>query len=351
MNWSGARVAILPPVLRWVGVLLAIGFAAAAAGAQGNKPYTLHVNVRLVQVPTLVLGPTLQPMTGLKPEQFTLRLDSGPKFKPSDARLEGNDPISLAILLDLSGDQTDLLERFDHDFGTWVKAAFGPQDRIAVYGVDCEMVRTMQFIPADSQIIQQALENVIHSRLVHGAKSHPACGRSLRLWDSLAVISRDLEATAGRRVILAVTNGYDGKSKLKWTDVQSFDIYGSIAIFGLNQPSPFFSEWRQADRFSSLCQLTGGLVMGDPLEDLPQTLIRFVEMLRGRYILEFTEPANMTGGLHRIDVRLDSMDAFIRTSGVTAALEDPAMLNDPTVLPRDTSKAPVVGNKRPKKPD
>jgi len=71
---------------------------------------TLHVYTNLVQVPTLVLEGSLnQIKTTIAEKRFSISIDSGPWFRVTHARLEGNDPIALSILLDNSA--TDLLPK------------------------------------------------------------------------------------------------------------------------------------------------------------------------------------------------------------------------------------------------
>src|SRR6185437_15102769 len=83
-------------------VLLTLG-TPGRAQAEGTPPaqaYTLHAYANLIQVPTLVLGADRHPLPPFSREQFTLRLDSGPPFHPAQIHREGDDPISLAIVID-----------------------------------------------------------------------------------------------------------------------------------------------------------------------------------------------------------------------------------------------------------
>lgn len=337
MSWRGARFA---------GFLLVVGLLATVASAQSGAPYRLHVNVRLLQIPTLVLSDSLQPIPLVKPDQFSIRLDRGPKFRPSDARLEGNDPLSVAVLLDLAGGETELIEAMDRDFAAWVKDSFQPNDRIAIYGLDCKLVHTRAYLPANSPLMQKAFDGVVQSPDVHDGRTHPACGRSVHLWDALTMISGDLATQPGRRVILAVSGGFDGHSTATLDDVRRMDVLESATIFGMSDVDNNLTYWSR-DRFATLCQLTGGLTLISSREHLAQSLRHVMETLRGRYILEFTEPSNARPGVHSIDVRIDHMDAFIRTAGVSAVVDDPTV-KDPDLIPRDTSKDPKMGNAREK---
>src|SRR5580698_649301 len=72
----------------------------AQAPKAGNPAMpTLHVYVNLEQVPTLVLSSKLTQIKNIDPSALRLSVNSGPLFKPTHVRLEGDDPISLATLV------------------------------------------------------------------------------------------------------------------------------------------------------------------------------------------------------------------------------------------------------------
>ena len=66
---------------------------------QDEPIHTLHVYTNVLQIPTLVLSPDLGPVKGrIEENKFSVRVDSGPWFRATHVRREGDDPISLAIL-------------------------------------------------------------------------------------------------------------------------------------------------------------------------------------------------------------------------------------------------------------
>ena len=70
-------------------------------------------------------------------------------------------------------------------------------------------------------------------------------------------------------------------------------------------------------------------------------------MLRERYIVEFPRPTNGKVGMHGLQVRIDKGNYFIRSTGITFPLMDPAVLADPTTVVSDPSKAPTMGSRHP----
>jgi hypothetical protein len=94
---------------------------------------------------------------------------------------------------------------------------------------------------------------------------------------------------------------------------------------------------------SPLCEYSGGLLFVSSGSRLAQSLSGFVSMVRGRYILEYPEPANAKAGVHSIRVSIDHTHAFIRSGGVTAVLGDAANAQDITVLRGSTPETPGMG--------
>src|SRR5579871_3083431 len=74
-----------------------------------GAPYTLHAYEDLVQVPALVLTAKKKSYPNLGVGDFAITLDSGPPFHPSHLRLQGDDPMDVALLMDASAsDARDL---------------------------------------------------------------------------------------------------------------------------------------------------------------------------------------------------------------------------------------------------
>ena len=113
--------------------------AAMVAGAQETPStpeepvHTLHVYTNVMQVPTLVLSGNKQPMQAtIGEKQFSVSIDSGRWFRVTHARLEGNDPISLSILLDTSAAELIAPVREAVGAPSWLS----PRDHVSIYVLD-----------------------------------------------------------------------------------------------------------------------------------------------------------------------------------------------------------------------
>ena len=103
----------------------------------------------------------------------------------------------------------------------------------------------------------------------------------------------------------------------------------------------------EEDPLTSVCESSGGMVLAGDEWSLGKTLQRFTSLLRQRYIVEFPRPHNGTAGPHDMQVRVSNgADYFIRPSGISVPIPDPALAKDPTTLPADTSHAPEMGTRK-----
>jgi hypothetical protein len=319
------------------------------ARAQDADVPTLHVYANTIQIPVLVLGEDRKKIAPIAPNRFSVNFDGGPPFRVSHVRLEGDDPISLAILLDLSGADAEVSSKLEDAIGGLAPFSLRAQDHVSVYGLDCELTRYASDVPAEQahlkKLVHEALQSWVDRRRdKHGSK----CEQQVQLWDALAFATNQLSALPGRRVVLAVTDGKDNGSLHRWNEVRVFAQANAVAVFGMTYVpwlpagSPSLGKASE-DPFRSICELSGGLVFSANRNDVAKRLKGFAELVRGRYILEFPRPYNSTIGQHELVVTIDMSKAFIRSTGISVPLQDAKVLADPTTVHTDPASAPEVG--------
>jgi hypothetical protein len=342
--------------------LVGLGVAAWAAGvmarAQDADITTLHVYANTIQIPVLVLGQDRRKIGPIASSRFNVSFDGGPPFRASHVRLEGDDPISLAILLDVSGPQAALMPKVDNAIAKLASLSLRPQDHVSVYALDCKLTRSAENVVVSPELLKDAVARSLQSwrdrmRDRHGA----GCQQTVHLWDALGYITNRLAGQPGRRVILALTDGEDKGSSNRWNQVRIFAQMTAVAIFGMsyvpNEPgflqslnAPVFSQSLSSeDAFHSVCELSGGLVFAANNDTLDKRLKEFVAMVRGRYIVEFPRPYNSTRGQHQFVVAIDKSKAFIRSTGISVPLQDAKVLADPSTVRSDPSLAPEEGTR------
>jgi hypothetical protein len=151
------------------------------------------------------------------------------------------------------------------------------------------------------------------------------------LWDSVTIVTKELRARPGLRVILVVSDGVDGGSRNNWNLAREYAQGSSVAIFGLTAG---VSTFHVEDLFNSVCQLSGGILLTASPQNLEKQLQWFMTMVRGRYIVEFPHPVTTTPSHLTMEITVAKSHDFIRAAGATVSVDDPKILNDPmTILP------------------
>jgi hypothetical protein len=340
---------------RWVawcflcGVCFASGWAPLAA--QDASVRTLHAYADTIQIPVLVLSGKHEPIQPVAADRFSVSLDGGPQFRATHVRLEGDDPISLSILIDVSEPQAELLPKIGDAIAGLAPLSLRPQDHVSVFALDCSLIRTLNDVPSDPERLKRRVDAALQPWRDRGHKFGAECKQTVHLWDALALVTAQLSKLPGRRVILAVTDGGDLGSIHTWNELRRFAQASGVAIFGLSDEFSESSRLRfqnigQENPFNSVCELSGGLWFTASKKGLANKLKWFTDIVRGRYIVEFPRPLNGAIGLHNLSVSIANSHAFVRSSGVSVPIADPAVLADPTTVPSDPALAPELGNHR-----
>ena len=331
-----------------------LAFMIAAEGAllgQNGGTMTLHVYVNTIQVPVLVLGPKLDRVGPIATNRFSVSFDSGPWFPVTHARLEGDDPISLTILLDVSGHSAGLMGKVSDGIAGLVPNWLHPQDHVSIYSLDCKLTRSAE-LPAEASILKRAVDNALTPWRSRTSVKHAGrCQQTIHLWDALVYATNQLRELPGRRVILVLTDGNDAGSRNSWNELRLFAQTSAVAVFAVQSTaaslgvaprhiSPIYSRAME-DPLNSVCQLSGGMVFTTDERSLAKTLQQFTSILRQRYIVEFPRSHNGTAGFHGMEVRVSkAADYFIRPTGISVPIADPALARDPTTVPTDPAHEP-----------
>ena len=338
-------------VALWIwGLGLAVGNV-NALGAQDEKITTFHAYTNLVQIPVLVLNRDRRPMAPVAERKFFVSLDSGPRFRVTHVRLEGDDPISLAILLDLNQSDPRPMEKIDDAVATLSPFYLHARDRASIYSLDCRLIRSVDDAATDPATLKHNVDVVLRSWRDRGRKRAKGdCQTPWNLWDALASITQALSEQPGRRVILVVTDGVDRGSRGSWNGLRKFAQESGVAIFGFVQPADMNASFGKGlgheSIFNSVCELTGGMVLTAGEKDLATQFGWFIKLIRGRYVVEFPRPASVAGGDHNMEITIEKTNAFIRPTGIGVPVDDPAILKDPTTIPSDPAHAPELGKRR-----
>ena len=302
---------------------------ATQSAPESAAPYTLHLYARLVELPTLIFFSNSRKPPTVTPQQINIRLNSAHPFHPISLRMEGNDPLSIGILLDVSGDQRELVSAIQKDLSAWVTHSLLPHDHVSLYALDCNLVQTSNDVPADPVVLQKGLDLALASPLPHGDSGKPSCGKSIRLRGSIIVVLRKLGQLPGRRVLLVVSACQDNENKIQWTQLTSEAGLDSVSVFGLTSQDSI----EQAGDLYKFTRQSGGLLFAPTTAMLPSTLDRMVALLRGRYILQFPMPPSLMPVVYHVFVTLPKFNATTLPSGITVPFPNPSLDHPSTDLP------------------
>jgi hypothetical protein len=319
----------------------------AAQTSENASSLTLHVYTNLVQIPTLVLGDDRKPVVRIDERRFFVSLDGGRKLRATHARLEGDDPISLTILMDLSQSSPGIMLSADQAIASLAPLSLHAKDEVSIYALDCHLIHPTDQGATDAATLKRQVDLLLQQSQSRDQRdTKRRCQNPLYLWDSLASIVQTLSNRPGRRVILAVTDGVDRGSRNSWNALRFFAQSRSVAIFGLVQPADLRNTQDEVP-FDDVCQLSGGILLPTSAKDLGKQLAWAVTLIRARYIVEFPRPVSTVGGHYGLDITISTRpEAFIRPTGIEFPGDDPAILNDPTTVPSDLSRMPELGKRK-----
>jgi len=336
---------------------------------------TLRVYTNLKQVPVLVLSRDYARMKPIDPSGFRISLDSGPRFRPTYVRREGDDPISLAILIDASKPDNELLPSLIKAIAALPPDFLHPQDRVSVYAIDCTLIRTIYDTGANPAALADGVQRAMAPWQIRQTQNEelkkekkippPPCRVGLPLWDSMEEVLKDLDQQPGRRVLLAITDGEDTGSKTLWKDVMLHAQIRSETVFGLlptimtvskletptetketrHIESPSFGG--PEDKFEQICVNSGGIELQASEHTTIFRLKEFTQMLRERYILEYPRGPNEEPGLHTITVSYrKKSNLYIATTGITVPVASEDEKESMKTMQADPSRTPPVGTRK-----
>ena len=278
-------------------------------------PTTLHVYTNLERIPVLVLSSS---RTAMKADvsKFRVSLDSGPEFKPDHVRVEGDDAVSFAVLIDATKPKSILLPKIEESFAQLAEDSFKRSDNVSIYVMSCSLVRTAYNLTPDPSSLNKALKKAVATTGAEQADHKGNCKQDIPLWDSIAVVTQQLQRLSPYRVLIAITNGYDSGSKNSWNEVRLLTQRTSVAVFGvspvLEKPPPASASesrlhdvlpansFHEEDPFDIICQLSGGVQTFTSGRKLGNVLVRVVQMVRDRYIVSFSEANNDQARMHSL---------------------------------------------------
>jgi hypothetical protein len=320
--------------------------APAAAVPSGPAPVAAAptATVPSLELPVLVVDHEHRPVGDVKVDKLRIKMGAAAEFAPLAMRKEGEDPLSLVILVDASRDSYHDLQRLGDEFASLVGSELLPNDRVTIFAADCAMTRSLNGAAPDPAVLRKGFVDALSVPTLHGGQTHSACAKTFHLWDDVAVAVAALAQAPGRRVLFLISPGTDGGSKYDWLTVQQYAFDNGVAIFALRDqrqanaddltrnsltsdrgsmaggshtftPTP---PPRKLANIELLCANDGGLTLTSAPEFRKDAIADILFLIRDRYILTVPKDAYQAAKSHSAKVSQAALSAyFFSATGAT----------------------------------
>ncbi len=288
-----------------------VSAAPAPAAAPGAKPLEgpaamkaraderIRVDVNLTLIPLTVTDPLNRLVTGLDRNNFYIyeKGSTGPEqlqqiktFSTEDA------PVSLGIILDLSGSMTNKFNRSKQSIKAFLKTA-NPQDEFFVVGFNDR-----------PELIEDFTSNVddVDARL---AMEKP--GKRTALLDAIYFgVNKMKEAKYPRKALLIVSDGGDNRSRYTENELRSMVRESDVQMYAIgifDEYAPTTEERLGPLLLNDMCEDTGGrLFRVNDLDDMTDVAEKISDEIRDEYVLGYrSNDARHDGKWRKVKVKLD----------------------------------------------
>jgi len=276
------------------------GWAADASKSGAPEGPSFRADATLVLVPVTVVDRRGAFVNGLSDSAFTVMEDGAPR--PIRSFSEGDAPVSLGIVLDLSGSMKAYQAAAKEALKALLKDA-NPEDEIFVNGVSTQPRAYSDF--ADS--FEDTLRRV---------ESESAGGRTA-LIDTIHISLDELRAGAHfRKALVVISDGMDNHSRctngelerqLKESESQIYTIATVAFLNPILQPKPQVMTEAQRGRMflEDLSAKTGGMNFAvSSSADIGKAAATIGRALRNQYTLGYAPAGTGDGKWHKITVKV-----------------------------------------------
>lgn len=254
----------------------------------------IRMNADLVLVPVTVTDPMNRLVTGLEQQDFQVFENNGQQRISSFACEDA--PVSIGIIMDLSGSMTSKLVRAKESILQFIKTA-NPQDEFFVIGFNDR-----------PELIEDFTSSVddIEARLATVKAGHRTA-----LLDAIYYgVVKMREAKHERKALLVVSDGGDNRSrftegevraKVRESDVQ---IY-AMGIFDPYAPTP--EERMGPQLLETVCDESGGrMFQVDDIDELSDIAEKISTELRNQYMIGYRpSDLNRDGKWRKVKVKVN----------------------------------------------
>jgi len=266
------------------------------------KGYTIGVNVDLVVIHTTVRDKSGRFASGLKKEDFKLYEDGIAQTITSFSQEDV--PVSLGILLDLSGSMRTKIEQINKAALAFIRAS-NPEDQVFLVGFN-EQVELLQDWTSEIDEITDALDNTI----VTGGTA---------LYDAIYLgVQKAHAGVKPKKAIIVISDGEDRDSYYKLDEmvakVQESDVQiYSVGFLNAIPDKGLFGRWSKSvpekahDALQRISEETGAKAFfPQKVSDISAIVAEIAHELRNQYSIGYVSSNSARdGSWRRVKIALD----------------------------------------------
>ena len=269
-------------------VLTALGCAAESI----HPGPVLEVNSDLVLVPVSVTDNHGRPVENLRAVDFRLEEGKSPQQVTSFAR--ENAPISVGIVLDLSGSMADKVVKARIAINQFLENLESDDESLLVTFSDRPELRSA--FTSDISPIRSLLPSI-------------AAGGGTALFDAVAMALHEMRGARNeRRVLMVISDGGDNSSRFSERELRVVAQESDVQIdsIGIHDHPVRMEELHGPWILDDLADMTGGQhYTANNVTDLPDLAARISLSLHDRYLLGYRPaPPGLSGTYRRIEVKV-----------------------------------------------
>lgn len=287
--------------------VLAGGLVALAQQQQPQQQEpTFRVDVQLVRLLATVKDVNGQPIGGLQKTDFEI-FDNGVRQEITVFERHTAQPLSVAILLDISGSTAREMKYQIDAVGKFLHAFFGegnPEDRASLFSFNWEIRQVVGY----SRSVGRFLEGMKTLRAEAGTS----------LYDAILLASEDIAERDGRHVLIVVTDGGDTVSATNYGKAMKAAHVADAVLYPI-LTVPIRSEAGRnvggENALTTMAHSTGGRLFAPGINGLDHAFSDILRDLRTQYLIGYY-PKNVPptkDPFHRISVRAARPDLRVVT--------------------------------------
>ncbi|MBM3737976.1 MAG: VWA domain-containing protein [Acidobacteria bacterium] len=286
----------------------------AAAPLAAQEDPVIKVDVELVSLLCSVRDKRGKFIKTLEKPDFTI-LEDGKKQDVRNFSRESDLPLTIGLLVDVSGSQRNLIEIERRAAGQFFKQVLREKDMafLISFGAEAEL---LQDSTNSVRLLQKGLDGLRVNSGVGGVHPSPT-GQQARgtiMFDAVYLAANEkLKREVGRKVIVLITDGVDMGSRISKNEALSEVQKADTIIYSIYYTDPrAYGGWGFGGDgdLKKMSDETGGRVFhASGRNSLDEIFAEIQEEMRSQYNLAYTPSnPNRDGGFRKVEVKLAHKD-------------------------------------------